>query len=129
MNYEVVEEIAKRYNSIKAVAAVELGMRGMEYVSIIAEALENKVNILPFVEGFSSAQLSQIMYGLINNVDVSIYAEKHFNEDKMREIRLGLESGVDVSLYAKKRFGHKQMQSIRIDLQQGKPIGDIFYLN
>lgn len=129
MNYEVVEEIAKTYNSIKAAAAVELGTRGMEYVPIIAEALENKVNILPYVEGFSSAQLSQIMYGLINNVDVSIYAEKYFDEDKMRQIRLGLESGVDVSLYAKKRFGHKQMQSIRIDLQQGKPIEDIFYLN
>ena len=53
---------------------------------------------------FSEYQQEEILKGLKNNLDVSIYAKPEFDTLRMRQIRLGLEDNLDVSWYAKKHF-------------------------
>ena len=50
---------------------------------------------------FDKEQQEEIIIGLEDNLDVSIYAKLDFNEFQMFQIRTGLEDGLDVSIYAK----------------------------
>ena len=54
---------------------------------------------------FLEFEQEEILKGLKNNLDVSIYAKPEFDMSEMREIRLGLENNLDVSWYAKKYLG------------------------
>ena len=49
---------------------------------------------------FTAAQMQEIRRGLMSKVDVSVYANSDFSDDQMEEIRRGLESGIDVSKYS-----------------------------
>lgn len=53
---------------------------------------------------FNPAQINEILFGLEQGVDVSIYAKPEFNYAQMWEIRNGLEKGIDVNIYAKPEF-------------------------
>ena len=68
---------------------------------------------------FTPSQSSRIERGLINNLDVSIYAKSKFSHLQMEEIIKGLQEDLDVSIYAKSKFNEEQMKEIRLGLQQG----------
>ena len=65
---------------------------------------------------FNEEQKNEILNGLEDNLDVSIYAKPEFDCLEMEEIRLGLEDDLDVSIYAKSEFDWEEMRSIRLDL-------------
>ena len=52
--------------------------------------------------------MKQIKLGLINNLDVSIYANPKFNYYQMAQIRIGLEKSLDVSIYVNPKFDYNQ---------------------
>ena len=58
-------------------------------------ALENNLNIKPYLKGFSGEQLEIIVDGLIEHLDVSIYADKDYNEDQMSLIHDALKDGLN----------------------------------
>ena len=53
---------------------------------------------------FEQNQLEQILIGLKQDLDVSIYAKPEYNLRQMELIRLGLKQGLDVSIYAKPEY-------------------------
>ena len=65
---------------------------------------------------FNKSQQKQILKGLEEDVDVSIYTKTDFNFAQMEEIRLGLGFSLDVSIYAKKEYSSKKMRGIRLSL-------------
>ena len=67
---------------------------------------------------FNKSQQIEILIGLENNLDISIYAKSEFNWLQMREIRWGLEDKLDVSWYAKSEFDWKQMEQIKWGLKK-----------
>ena len=66
---------------------------------------------------FNLNEKEEINWGLEDNLDVSIYAKKEFDEYQMREIRLGLLNKVDVLIYANQEFDEEQMKAIREKLE------------
>ena len=82
------------------------------------EKIHNNLNIENLIktdwfEQFSINQKQEILKGLEEDVDVSIYAKPDFDCFQMEEIRLGLGCNLDVSQYAKKEFVWFQMREIR----------------
>ena len=69
---------------------------------------------------FDEEQQKEILKGLENNVDVSVYANSKYNWRQMEEIRWGLENNIKVSIYAKPKVNWKQMQKIREKLLKEK---------
>ena len=67
---------------------------------------------------FDWRQMNEILEGLKNNIDVSIYAKKEFNDEQMNEIRLGLKNNSDVSIYVNKYIVWKQMNKINLALEK-----------
>ena len=79
------------------------------------EKIHNNLNIENLIktdwfEQFSINQKQEILKGLKEDVDVSIYAKTDFNFAQMEEIRLGLGFSVDVSIYATTEFDWFQMR-------------------
>ena len=75
-------------------------------------SVENLVKTKWFNQ-FEIYQQEEILEGLKNNIDVSIYAKPEYNVLQMQEIRLGLQEGLDVSIYAKRKYTVCQMREIR----------------
>lgn len=69
---------------------------------------------------FKDSQMYYIQKGLDEGLDVSIYANPEFKDDRqMWQIYEGLKSGLDVSIYANPKFGFQKMDYIRRALEQG----------
>ena len=66
---------------------------------------------------FNEFQQDEILRGIKNNLNISIYAKKEFNAAQMREITEGLERNLNVSIYAKTEFEDYQMYQIRLGLE------------
>ena len=62
---------------------------------------------------FNKRQKAQIIRGLRENLDVSIYAKTEFDWEQMYKIREGLEDNLNVSIYAKSEIPWKKMEQIR----------------
>ena len=82
------------------------------------EKAHNNLNIENLIktdwfEQFDLFQKKEILKGLENKLDVSIYAKKEFDWEQMKEIRLGLEDDLDVFLYTKTEYTRKEMNDIR----------------
>ena len=69
-----------------------------------------------WINQFDEKQKEEIILGLEDNLNVSIYAKKEFEWVKMEIIREGLEEGLDVSIYAKPELSWKQMLKIKLEL-------------
>ena len=67
---------------------------------------------------FDENQQYEILIGLENNLDISIYAKSEFDWLQMREIRWGLEDKLDVSWYAKTETPWGKMKQIRLRLMK-----------
>lgn len=82
---------------------------------------------------FNAWQMKEILMGLKDNLNVSVYTRttqdniyKHiiretsvFDRDQMRELRLGLKANIDVTYYDNSSFNANQMKEIRIGLMDG----------
>ena len=89
------------------------------------EKIHNNLNIdnlikTDWFEQFSINQKQEILKGLKEDVDVSIYAKPDFDCFQMEEIRLGLGSEIDVSIYAKPEIDWFHMREIREKLEKEK---------
>ena len=71
-----------------------------------------------WINQFNSEQRKQILAGLKENIDVSIYAKSNFSFMQMSQIRVGLEENLDVSQYAKTEFTYQEMEEIRLKLMK-----------
>lgn len=65
------------------------------------------------------AALQEIIQGLRNGLDVSIYAKPEYDLWQMVQIRMGLQSGVDVSIYAKPDYSSLSMYVLRRSIETG----------
>ena len=65
---------------------------------------------------FNEFQQEEIIKGLEENLDVSLYAKKEFEVLQMSEIRLGLIDNLDVSKYANSEIPWQKMKEIRLEL-------------
>jgi uncharacterized protein (DUF342 family) len=63
--------------------------------------------------------IRQICEGLVDGLDVSVYAKPEYDWRQMQEIRIGLENRVDISWYSNAMYGWQQMREIRIGLEEG----------
>lgn len=68
---------------------------------------------------FDADQIEQIRYGLVFDLDISVYAKPEFSWDQMQQIKYGLEAGIDVSIYANPEINSNQMLQIRLGLEDG----------
>ena len=84
----------------------------------ILKGLENNLDVSVYAKTeFDWTQMRNIMMGLKANLDVSWYAKKEFNFSQMNQIMRGLIKKLDVSIYAKKEFDWSQMEQIRLGLE------------
>ncbi len=65
---------------------------------------------------FDDTQKIIIKTGLKHNLNVSVYAKKHFNSNQMIQIREGLRDNLDVEKFAKPEYDWEQMREIRTKL-------------
>ena len=65
---------------------------------------------------FDELQQKEIIKGLENELDVSIYAKPNFSSFQMYIIRKGLEENLEVSIYAKECFNVSQMSFLNFVL-------------
>ena len=65
---------------------------------------------------FNKSQQEEILLGLKNNIDISIYAKTIFDANQMNQIRWGLEDNLDISIYAKPEYSWRAMKKIRTQL-------------
>ena len=69
---------------------------------------------------FNKEQQEEIIKGLQDSLDVSIYAKKEFDCFQMQQIRAGLFSNVDISKYANPEISWQEMEQIRKNLMEEK---------
>ena len=67
--------------------------------------------------GMRGECMHEVLLGLEQNLDVSIYADEHYGWRQMRELRRGLEHQIDVKPYAKPLYRADQMREIRLGLE------------
>ena len=65
---------------------------------------------------FNEKQQKQILLGIENKVNVSIYAKPEYSWEQMDEIKLGLKYNLDVSVYSKPEISWEKMREIRKQL-------------
>ena len=68
---------------------------------------------------YEHEQMLCIYYGLLNNLNVSLYASTKYSAKQMHEIYTGLLMGIDVSPYADERYSAEQMKMIRWGILNG----------
>ncbi len=69
--------------------------------------------------------MEEIIDGLLENLDITIYANPKFTREQMYEICEGLRSGIDVSWYADYNIPHTKMANIRATLEEGEIPDDV----
>lgn len=68
-------------------------------------------------KGFNEAQIKEIVQGLLQGIDYSIYSKLDYNYHQMYQIKVGLKNGVDVSYYTDKELDYSYMLEIRRALE------------
>ncbi|UIU37727.1 hypothetical protein LLZ86_02995 [Metamycoplasma hominis] len=58
----------------------------------------------------------EIAFGLVDDLDVSIYADKKYDMKQMEQIRQGLVNKLDVSVYADSIYDWRQMKQMKESL-------------
>ena len=78
--------------------------------------VKKRINNLLTDDSFDINQLNEISYGLLDDVDVTRFADTKYSSQKMRELRLGLKAKLDISIYDDERLSASQMNRIRLSL-------------
>ena len=81
--------------------------------------IKNNLDTSYFNKGFSSLELDEIIYGLKEKLDVSIYANHKFDYKQMEQIRDGLYKDIDISWYNNPNLNWLQMQEIKLGIIEG----------
>lgn len=68
---------------------------------------------------FLAIQMQEIRIGLKNDIDVSVYARTDYDWFQMKELRKGLERGIDVSQYSSPEISYDRMRQLRKGLEKG----------
>ncbi len=71
-----------------------------------------------FLFGMRGECMHEVLLGLEENLDVSLYADERYGWKQMRELRLGLEHQIDITAYAKPLYRADQMREIRLGLEE-----------
>lgn len=82
-----------------------------------------KIGGYDFENVFTQDQQREIKQGILEKLEVSVYARPEFLAIQMREIRLGLEEGLSVESYADSRYDWFQMNEIRKGLRKKLNVG------
>lgn len=69
--------------------------------------------------GYDDGQIAEIVHGIENDVDVSVYSKKDYDSDQMKQIRIGLMHNLYVSEYANPKLSADQMWIIRHAMEYG----------
>ena len=69
---------------------------------------------------FSEGQKRIIYKGIIDDVDVTIYAKPKYDWGQMDEIRKGLKDKLNINLYSNPKYDWSEMKEIRLELQGNK---------
>ena len=69
-----------------------------------------------WINQFNKYQQEEIIKGIEDNLDVSLFANPKFDVSQMEEIKKGLKSNLDVSIYAKPEIPFKKMRQVRLKL-------------
>ena len=85
------------------------------------EKIHNNLNIENLIKTdwfnqFNNNQKEEILQGLKENLDVSIYATPVYHWTQMDQIRLGMKDNLDVSKIAKKNYNWEKMERIRYNM-------------
>lgn len=75
--------------------------------------------------GFDELQTIEIIRGIENGVDVSVYCKEEFNAAQMKALRLGLEEKLDVSRFADAQYDYMQMEELKQAVRSGMNMDDI----
>lgn len=73
-------------------------------------------------ENYNNKQWEEILLGIEQGLEVSIYAYSYYHASQMKQIRLGLLSGIDITLYNDKLNHSKVMKYIRLAQEEKLPI-------
>ena len=73
-----------------------------------------------WINQFNKYQQEEIIKGIEDNLDVSVYAKREFDWGQMLYLRLGLKDNLDVSIYAKPEIPWREMETIRERLLEAK---------
>ena len=65
---------------------------------------------------FDPHQQHEILKGVKDNLDVSVYATPVYHWTQMDQIRLGMKDNLDISKIAKKNYNWEKMERIRYNM-------------
>ena len=65
-------------------------------------------------------QSKEVLLGLSNGVDVSLYADPKYDFKQMEQIRLALEEGIDTQTLLNPDISSKEMRNMRLKLESLK---------
>ena len=71
------------------------------------------------IDKFNEYQLEVIYDGIVNDINIDVYAKSYYDSDQMIEIKKGLERNLDISKYSNKELSWLQMAKIRKGLEEG----------
>lgn len=122
------EKFSKRFCEVEALGDIitKYNKSCTNKIKIIRELSEKDIckilnvdydTLVKYKKDFNDRRINQILYGLIEGLDVSVYTKPEFNGSQMVQIRWGLEDHIDVSTYAKPEFDGNQMREIRFGLE------------
>ena len=99
----------------------------MQNVEEINKNIENKTVDKQVWQslGFDELQTIEIIRGIENGVDVSVYCKEEFNAAQMKALRLGLEEKLDVSRFADAQYDYMQMEELKQAVRSGMNMDDI----
>ena len=69
-------------------------------------------------------QMGVIRFGLLNGIDITHYAFPEYSWEQMQQIQFGVEDGIDFLIYTKKEFDADQMREIRFGLLSGIDVSE-----
>ncbi len=98
------------------------GMRG-QCMNEVLKGLEQNLDVSVYAtERYGWKQMRELRLGLEHQIDVTPYAKPLYRADQMREIRLGIEDNLDVSLYSSMVHPAQEMRIMREWLAEGKTL-------
>ena len=98
------------------------GMRG-ECMHEILLGMEQNLEVSIYAdERYSWRQMRELRLGLEHQIEVKPYAKPLYRADQMHEIRLGIEANLDVSLYSSMVHPAQEMRIMRQWLEDGKTL-------
>ena len=85
----------------------------------LEQAKERMTELNINTEVFDEKQLEELRFGLIDGVDVTLYADEFISWDTMVIIRLALKAGIDLAGHISSEYDSMQMEQIVLGIKAG----------